>query len=57
MSAVWFFFDLGEAMCQLCKAEVSGSVKSERVRMRSTSASENKSIYQILSFEERMINK
>lgn len=57
MSAVWFFFDLGEAMCQLCKAEVSGSVKSERVRMRSTSALENESILKSLSFVERMINK
>lgn len=32
MSAVWRFFDLGEAICQLCKAEVSGSVKSRRER-------------------------
>lgn len=28
MSAVWCSFDLSEAMCQLCKAEVSGSVES-----------------------------
>lgn len=28
MSAVWRFFDLAEAMCQLCKAEVSGTAGS-----------------------------
>lgn len=28
MSAAWCFFDLSEAMCQLCKAEVSGTAES-----------------------------
>lgn len=30
MSAVWRVFDLGEEMCQLCKAGASGDVESRR---------------------------
>lgn len=38
MSAVWCFFDLSEAMCQLCKAKVSGTAESRRERKEMWSA-------------------
>lgn len=58
MSAVWCFFDLSEAMCQLCKAGVSGSVESGgELEMRGTAALKMKADINRLSFMEKGIIK